>query len=417
MENNEVKRISMSEKYRPTRLNDVVGQDSILGNGKMLTTIIEKKMVHNLVFYGPPGTGKTTVANIYAGMIDMDMHRLNATNASVDDIRRIIRDGNERGILLYLDEIQYFNKKQQQMLLPYLESGEMVMIAATTENPAHCLYPALMSRMMSFRFEKLSDKSVADNIVRVINVYGEDTGKKIAISNESIEKIAVMSCGDVRKSLEFLDAVVNVSDNGAGNIQIDDSCIEELRQNAMMRYDLDDKAHSETMSAFQKSIRGSDTDAALFYLAQLIKDGDLQGICRRLLVTASEDIGLAYPQAVVVVKSCVDMAVMLGFPEARIPLSEAVIMLSVLPKSNSAISAIDMALGDVSMYPQAEIPRCIRYVHGAEYKNPHDYKDGWVRQEYMPSVLRARHYYKPGNNRFEQEMDAYWKSVKSYFKS
>lgn len=415
----------LASKYRPKKMDDVVGQKHIAGEGKILRRIIEKGKIPNLIFYGPSGTGKTTIANIIAEVSNKPLYKLNATTASISDIRDVIKESqkekNVDGIILYLDEIQYFNKKQQQSLLSFIEDGSMTLIASTTENPYFSLFNAILSRATIFEFKPIEIEDVIQNLKRVIGLYETDNGVTINITDEILNKIATASNGDIRKSLNALDILFESSelDNNVINISSDD--ISLVAQKSSFRYDRDGDEHYDILSALQKSIRGSDIDASLHYLARLVMAEDLQSICRRLMVIAAEDVGLAYPQAVMITKACVDSAYMLGFPEARIPLSEAVIMLAGSPKSNSAIEGIDNALADIKVGNIGNIPKHLKDAHyngakklgnGNSYKYPHMFPNHWVKQQYLPDEIKDRKYYTYGNNKFEKGMESYWNEIK-----
>lgn len=415
----------LASKYRPKKMDDVVGQKHIAGEGKILRRIIEKGKIPNLIFYGPSGTGKTTIANIIAEVSNKPLYKLNATTASISDIRDVIKESQKEknidGIILYLDEIQYFNKKQQQSLLSFIEDGSMTLIASTTENPYFSLFNAILSRATIFEFKPIEIEDVIQNLKRVIGLYETDNGVAINITDEILNKIATASNGDIRKSLNALDILFESSelDNNAINISSDD--ISLVAQKSSFRYDRDGDEHYDILSALQKSIRGSDIDASLHYLARLVMAEDLQSICRRLMVIAAEDVGLAYPQAVMITKACVDSAYMLGFPEARIPLSEAVIMLAGSPKSNSAIEGIDNALADIKVGNIGNIPKHLKDAHyngakklgnGNSYKYPHMFPNHWVKQQYLPDEIKDRKYYTYGNNKFEKGMENYWNEIK-----
>lgn len=417
----------LADKIRPEELNDVYGQKHILGENKILNRIVKSGAISNMIFYGPPGVGKTTVANIIARKANKKFYKLNATNASLKDIQSICDDldtfmGRE-GILLYLDEIQNFNKKQQQSLLEYIEDGRITLIASTTENPYHYVFKALLSRSTIFEFKPLDKEEVKEALLRAIRIQtSECIDIRYNVTEAALEYFAAASNGDVRKAINGLEVAMN-STNPDSNcvINIDENVAKDSTQIKAFNYDRDGDEHYDVLSAFQKSIRGSDPDAAIHYLARLIKGGDLISICRRLQVISAEDIGLAYPQAASIVKSLVDSARELGFPEARIPLAEATILLATSPKSNSAIIAIDSAMHDIDTMEVDGIPRDIRDAHysgaknlnrGVNYKYPHDYKNHYVKQQYLPNNIKDKVYYEFGDNKMERASKEYWDKVK-----
>jgi putative ATPase len=414
----------LADKIRPQNISQVFGQRHLLEEGMPLFGIIEKKIPINMIFYGPSGTGKTTVANIIANNINKKLYKLNATNASISDIKEIISDldGFEGvdGVVLYLDEIQNFNKKQQQSLLEFVEKGKITLIASTTENPYFYIYNALLSRCTVFEFKELDSIDIRKAINRAIEILNKES--MVVFSDDAIEHIAQTSNGDCRKAINSVEMcfLIGKIDN-AGNINVEISDAKAVTSKNSFRYDKFGDSHYDILSAFQKSIRGSDPDASIHYLARLVKAGDLISICRRLLVIASEDIGLAYPQAIAIVKACVDSAFQLGFPEARIPLAQAVILLATSPKSNSAITAIDEALFDIDNINCGDIPSSIKDGHysGAKklgradgYKYPHDYKDNYISQQYLPDNIKDKKYYKPSKNKYENETKKYWDNIK-----
>ncbi len=413
----------LADKLRPDSLENVVGQKHLLGDGKVLRRIIDSGKIPNMIFYGPSGTGKTTVANIAARSAGKRLYKLNATTASVSDIRGVLTEANgimgSGGVLLYLDEIQNFNKKQQQSLLECIEDGRITLIASTTENPYFYVYNAILSRSTVFEFKPVENGEIKKAVLRGVNTLKESY--LLDITDEAAAHIADCSCGDVRKALTSLEvAVTAAKPDTDGSIMIDLPLAEAVTEKKAFRHDRDGDSHYDVLSAFQKSIRGSDPDAALHYMARLVEAGDLQSICRRLLVIAAEDIGLAYPNAIVITKSCVDSAFQLGFPEAQIPLAEAVILLATAPKSNSAIAGISAAISDIQEGGTGEVPNHLRDTHygGAAklgrggYKNPHDYPYNYVEQQYLPDAIKDREYYFPGNNKFEQATKQYWKNIK-----
>ncbi len=413
----------LSDIIRPTSIEEMVGQQHLLGEGKLLRSIADGKDIPNMIFYGPSGVGKTTLARIISEKSDRKLYKLNATTASINDIKEIINDINPftapNGILLYLDEIQYFNKKQQQSLLEFIENGSITLIASTTENPYFYVYNAILSRCTVFEFKPVSASEMIPFIKRVISHLEETRGFKIKYSEEALKKIAYGCGGDVRKCCNCIE-IISLALN-ADYPEITDEMISAASQRSGNHYDKDGDYHYDILSAFQKSIRGSDPDAALLYLARLLEAGNLISPCRRLLVIAAEDIGLAYPQAFSIVKSCVDAALSLGLPEARIPLAEAVILLATAPKSNSAIMAIDAAMEDVRAGKGQVIPSNLQDAHygGAEklghgkgYMYPHAFPNHYVEQNYMPADLKGKTYYEYGDNKIESTTAQYWKKIK-----
>lgn len=418
----------LADYIRPQSLSEVVGQKHIIGDNKPLSNIINSGEVPNMIFYGPSGTGKTTVANICASLTSRKLFKLNATTASLKDIRDVASsiddiEGRASGVLLYLDEIQNFNKKQQQSLLEYIENGSITLIASTTENPYFYVYNAILSRCSVIEFKPVEASDIVPALNRAL-VMAEELypGKKIVADDETILQIAYSAYGDVRKAVTILEMCIKSSISLDKEVVITSERVTSITQKSSFAFDKDGDNHYDVLSAFQKSIRGSDPDAAIHYLARLIEGGDLISICRRLLVISAEDIGLAYPSAITVTKSCVDSALQLGFPEARIPLAEAVIFLACSPKSNSAICAIDEALTDIRNGRAGEIPSHIRDGHysGAQklgraegYKYPHSYPNSYVKQQYLPDNLKDKKYYNPGNNKMEDAFSSYMNKIKS----
>ena len=416
--------IPLADRIRPQTLDEIAGQKHLFGEGKALRNIIESGVIPNLIFYGPSGTGKTTVARIIAGATKKRLHILNGTSASLSDVKDVIGEINTiaapNGVLLYLDEIQYFNKKQQQSLLQYIENGDITLIASTTENPYFYIYNAILSRSTVFEFKPVEPDEVARAVHRAIRVLSEEKGKPIAFSDEAVAHIAKACGGDVRKSLNAVELCVLSGDNG-DSVTVDEELAKSLTQRSGARYDRDGDSHYDVISAYQKSMRGSDVDAALFYLARLVEAGDLISACRRLVVCACEDVGLAYPQIIPIVKSCVDIAMQVGFPEARIPLADAVIMVCLAPKSNSGESAITAAQADVKAGLGQVVPRQLQNKHfdgeereekGQNYIYPHLYPNHWTYQQYLPDDVKDHHYYQYGENKTEQAYKAYWDKIK-----
>ncbi len=412
----------LADRIRPDDLSLVVGQQHLLGEGKVLKNILDSGNIPNMIFYGPSGVGKTTVANIAAKRANKRLYKLNATTASVADIKQVVQESETLfgtdGVLLYLDEIQNFNKKQQQSLLECIENGRVTLIASTTENPYFYVYNAILSRCTVFEFESVSPNDIKEAICRAKKIIGEE----IEITPDAEEHIANTSSGDVRKALNTLEvAALSAKADETGKRVITLEIVEGATRKKAFRHDRDGDDHYDVLSAFQKSVRGSDPDAAIHYMARLLTAGDLQSVCRRILVMASEDIGLAYPNAIVITKACVDAALQLGLPEARIPLAEAVIMLATAPKSNSAICAIDAAMGDIAKGDTGEVPFHLKDSHykGAEslghgqgYKYPHSYPNHYTPQQYLPDRIKNRKYYEYGDNKMEQATENYWKTVK-----
>ena len=414
----------LADEIRPADLDEVVGQKHILGENGLLRRIIESGNIPNMVFYGPSGTGKTTVANIIARRTDRALRRLNATNASLSDIKSIIGELDTLltpgGVLLYLDEIQYFNKKQQQSLLEFIEDGRITLIASTTENPYFYVYNALLSRSTVFEFKPVSPADVLPAVRRAMDKVAAREGIAIEAEEGVAEKLAVSCGGDVRKAINGVELLFAAAPRLDGKVRLTLADAEDATANSAMRYDREGDEHFDALSALMKSLRGSDPDAALHYLARLLEAGDLIGACRRLLCSASEDVGLAYPQAASIVKSCVDSALQLGLPEAKLPLAEAAILLATAPKSNSVVMGIDAAMSDVRAGKYGPPPRELQNVHadgaGFEreqgYKYPHSYPHHWVAQQYQPDALRGSRYNENGDNKNEQAARRYWEQIK-----
>jgi putative ATPase len=409
----------LADRLRPTSLSDVVGQEHLLGEDKALYKIIKSGNIPNMIFYGPSGTGKTTVASIIAAQTNMKLYKLNGTNMSVSDIKDIIAalDGFEgqNGVLLYLDEIQYLNKKQQQSLLQYIENGRITLIASTTDNPYFYIYNAVLSRSTVFEFKPVKSESIIKAVTRAFSKLSEFDSTEVSVSDEAIQKISRMCGNDVRKALNICElSYLTALKDGKANIT--EALIDELCAVSVLRYDRNDDEHYNILSAFQKSIRGSDENAALHYLARLLEAGDLISPIRRLLVIASEDIGLAYPLASVIVKSLCDNAEKLGLPEARIPLAEAVILLCTAPKSNSGIIAIDEAIESIKTLGAGDIPAFLQDSHysgaanlgkGQGYIYSHNCKNSYSGQKYLPDIHKNEVYYRFGNNKTEAAAKAY----------
>lgn len=378
-----------------------------------------------MIFYGPSGVGKTTIARLIARCTDMELHKLNGTSASIADIKEIIAQtetfGGINGILLYLDEIQYLNKKQQQSLLEFIEDGRITLIASTTENPYFYVYNAIISRCTMFEFKPVEPQEIALAVRRAFGFMAQELGRKLQLENGVVEHISSGCGGDVRKAMNTVELCCLSADNDGKDLKVRMETVRTLTQRSNMRYDREGDEHYDVLSALQKSIRGSDPDAAVHYAARLCEAGDIISLSRRLLVIASEDVGLAYPMAVPIVKACVDSAMQLGLPEARIPLGEAAVLLATAPKSNSAYLAMDSALADIRNGEGTTIPRNLQNKHfdgddaevkGQHYLYPHDYPDHWVKQQYLPNNLVGRKYYEYGDNKNEQTAKAYWDKIK-----
>lgn len=409
----------LADKVRPVSIDEIAGQKHLLAPGAPLRRLLESGHIPSLVFYGPPGTGKTTLASIAAKMTDREMFRINATTASLSDVRDVLGNTDSvfssGGILLYIDEIQYFNKKQQQSLLEYVEDGRIILICSTTENPYFTIYGALLSRSTVFEFKPVGSSELLPVLRRAFNILNGEYGGAKKCSDGVLGLIASSCGGDVRKAINALENTYYASGS-----ELSEESAGLLTQRSGQRFDTDGDQHYDLLSAFQKSIRGSDADAAVYYLARLLAGGDLISPCRRLLVIASEDVGLAYPMAAAIVKSCVDSALQIGLPEAGLPLSEAAILLATAPKSNSAAAAYWAAAADVADGKEGEIPLHLRDTHyeGAEklgrggYKYPHAYPDSYIEQQYLPDSLSSAVYYVPGSNRTEQAAKEYWDKIK-----
>ena len=415
----------LAARIRPTELSDIVGQKHLLEKGKPLYNMIESGNIPNLIFYGPSGVGKTTVASIIAQKTQRALRKLNGTNASTQDIKDIVAQLDTfvapNGILLYLDEIQYFNKRQQQSLLEYIENGKITLIASTTENPYFYIYPAILSRSTVFEFKSVEWQDIVPAVKRGFEYLAEENAVEITVEAGAAEKIARGCGGDVRKALNGVENCYFATNTVDGVKNITAEIAEELTQKSAVRYDKEGDEHYDIISAYQKSMRGSDPNAAIHYLARLLEAGDLPSACRRLMVCACEDVGLAYPQIIPIVKAAIDAALMVGLPEARIPLADAVILVATSPKSNSAYNAINTAMQDVQSGNYGPIPRQLQNKHydgedaevkGQFYLYPHDYENHWTYQQYLPDILKDKKYYEPQDNKNEQSFKAYWDKIK-----
>lgn len=414
----------LADEIRPASLDDVVGQKHILGADGLLRRIIESGSIPNLVFYGPSGTGKTTVANIIAARTNRTLRRINATTGSLSDVKDVIGEVGTmmapNGILLYLDEIQYFNKKQQQSLLEVIERGDVTLIASTTENPYFYVYNAVLSRSTVFEFKPVEAGEVLPAIDRGVSIMAKRLGGVAEFEDGVREAIASSCGGDVRKAMNAVELLMNAAARQRGKLVVSLEDARLVAQRSAMRYDRAGDDHYDILSALQKSIRGSDPDAACHYLARLLEAGDLISACRRLMVIACEDVGLAYPQVIPIVKACVDAANMLGLPEARIPLGDAAVLMATAPKSNSAHIALDEAMADVRTGKTGDYPRHLQNKHadsaGMEreqgYLYPHDFPNHYVKQKYLPDRLKGVHYYVYGENKTEQAAKRYWDEIK-----
>ena len=416
----------LADRVRPRTLDDVVGQKHLLGANKPLRNIIESGTIPNLIFYGPSGVGKTTVAGIIAKRSGKRLYKMNATTASTADIREMLASaemiGGDNGILLYLDEIQYFNKKQQQALLESIENGNITLIASTTENPYFYVYNAILSRSTVFEFKQLSPEDIRPAVLRAAEIMGNEQGIEVGFENEETVLSICCGCGgDVRKALNSVELCVLSSEREDGRLTVLKETADELTQKSAMRYDREGDEHYDIISAYQKSMRGSDPQAAVHYLGRLLESGDLPSACRRLLVCANEDVGLAYPQIIPIVKAAVDTALSVGLPEAKLPLANAVILVAISPKSNTAHNAICAAMEDIAKGNSGPVPRQLQNKHfdgedaevkGQNYLYPHVFPDHYVEQQYLPDAIKDRVYYEFGDNKTEQGFKEYWKRVK-----
>ena len=416
----------LADRVRPHDINEVAGQKHLLSDGKILRRIIESGQIPNLIFYGPSGVGKTTVAKIIAAKCGKKLCYLNATTASTADIKDIVSEIGtieaSGGILLYLDEIQYFNKKQQQILLSYIENGDITLIASTTENPYFYVYNAILSRSSVFEFKTLSADDIAEVILRAADILSKENGREVKIPEDAPKSIALAAAGDVRRALNMLELCVMIADRTDESITVSREAVEQILSGNSIRYDRQGAEHYALLSAYQKSMRGSDPDAAVYYLGRILAAGDLPSACRRLLVCASEDVGLAYPQIIPIVKAAVDTAMMVGLPEARLPLADAVILVATSPKSNSGHDAINAAMSDIEKGIGGDIPRHLQNKHfdgedaeikGQHYLYPHSFPNHYVKQQYLPDNIKNKKYYEFGENKTEQKFKEYWSIIKN----
>ena len=414
----------LADLLRPTTLDDVYGQEHILGKNAVLRRLIDSGNIPNMIFYGPSGTGKTTVANIIAKQTKRELFQLNATTASTADIKNIVSQLDTfmapNGVLLYLDEIQSFNKKQQQSLLEHIENGKITLIASTTENPFFYVFNAILSRSTVFEFKQISATAALQAVRRAVSYLEERTALQAQPEEGALEYIASACGGDIRKAMNAVEVLFSAGIPVGNTLPLTLEDAKTVTQKSAMRADRDGDNHYDLLSALQKSIRGSDPYAACHYLARLLEVGQMQSACRRLMVIAAEDVGLAFPQIIPIVKSCVDMALMLGMPEARIPLGDAAVLMATSPKSNTGHIALDNALADVRRGKTGDFPRHLQNMHADTYtmereqgyKYPHDYPSNWIAQQYLPDELQGTRYYEYGNNKLEQAAKQYWAAIK-----
>lgn len=414
----------LADLLRPESLDQVYGQEHILGPGGILRRLVDSGNIPNMIFYGPSGTGKTTVANIIAKQTNRTLYQLNATTASTADIKNIVSQLDTlmapNGVLLYLDEIQSFNKKQQQSLLEHIENGKITLIASTTENPYFYVFNAILSRSTVFEFKQISAEAALQAIHRAVAFLEKRTALKAEPEEGALEYIAGACGGDLRKAMNAVEVLFSAGQPNGAALPLTLEDAKAVTQKSAMRADREGDNYFDLLSALQKSIRGSDPDAAVHYLARLLEAGQMQAACRRLMVIAAEDVGLAYPMILPIVKSCVDMALMTGMPEARIPLGDAAVLMATSPKSNSGHIALDAALQDIRKGKGGDFPRHLQNVHADTYtmereqgyKYPHDYPNHWVKQQYLPDELKDAKYYEYGPNKVEQLAKQYWDAIK-----
>lgn len=415
----------LADRLRPQTIDEIVGQKHLLAPGEPLRGIIDSGEIPNLIFYGPPGVGKTTLASMIAKQTNKKLYKLNGTTASTADIREIYDSLDTlegiNGVVLYLDEIQYLNKKQQQTLLEFIEKGQITLIASTTENPYFYVYNAILSRCTVFEFKEVPPEEIERAVVRAFEVVGKERDMTLQLEDGVLEWIAASCGGDVRKAINTVELSALSLSGSKTDDKITLHAVQGITEKSAMRYSRTGDEHYDIVSAYQKSMRGSDPDAALHYLARLLEAGDLPSACRRLLVCACEDVGLAWPQILPIVKSAVDIAMQVGLPEARIPLADAVVLVSTAPKSNSAYRAINEAVSDVQQGNIGPVPRQLQNMHydgadqkrkGQHYLYAHDFDHHWVQQQYLPDALKDRVYYEYGDNKNEQAFKAYWEKIK-----
>ena len=414
----------LADLLRPQTLDEVYGQEHILGKGAVLRRLIDSGNIPNMVFYGPSGTGKTTVAHILAKQTNRTLYKLNATTASTADIKEIVSQLDTfmapNGVLLYLDEIQSFNKKQQQSLLEHIENGKITLIASTTENPYFYVFNAILSRSTVFEFKQISASAALQAVCRAVSFMEQRTALTAVPEDGALEYIASSCGGDLRKAMNAVEVLFSAGIPQDGKLPLTLADAKEVTQKSALRADRDGDNYYDLLSALHKSIRGSDPDAACHYLARLLEAGQMPSACRRLMCVAAEDVGLAYPQILPIVNACVDMALKLGMPEARLPLADAAVLMATSPKSNSAYLAIDAALDDVRKGKSGDFPRHLQNVHADTYTMereqgylyPHNYPNHWVKQQYLPDELVGAHYYEYGPNKLEQAAKQYWDSIK-----
>ena len=414
----------LADLLRPQTLDEVYGQEHILGKGAVLRRLIDSGNIPNMVFYGPSGTGKTTVANIIAKQTNRTLYKLNATTASTSDIKEIVSQLDTfmapNGVLLYLDEIQSFNKKQQQSLLEHIENGKITLIASTTEHPYFYVFNAILSRSTVFEFKQISASAALQAVRRAVSFMEQRTALTAVPEDGALEYIASSCGGDLRKAMNAVEVLFSAGIPQDGKLPLTLADAKEVTQKSALRADRDGDNYYDLLSALHKSIRGSDPDAACHYLARLLEAGQMPSACRRLMCVAAEDVGLAYPQILPIVNACVDMALKLGMPEARLPLADAAVLMATSPKSNSAYLAIDAALDDVRKGKSGDFPRHLQNVHADTYTMereqgylyPHNYPNHWVKQQYLPDELAGTRYYEYGPNKLEQAAKQYWDSIK-----
>ena len=415
----------LADLLRPSTLDEVYGQEHILGEGAILRRLVDSGNIPNMIFYGPSGTGKTTVANIIAQQTRRTLYKLNATTASTADIKNIVSQLDTfmapEGVLLYLDEIQSFNKKQQQSLLEYIENGKITLIASTTENPYFYVFNAILSRSTVFEFKQISSDAALKAIARAVRFLEERTALTAMPEAGALEYIAGACGGDIRKAMNAVEVLFSAGRPQNGRLTLSLADAKAVTQKSALRADRDGDNYYDLLSALQKSIRGSDPDAACHYLARLLEAGQMQSACRRLMVIAAEDVGLAYPMIIPIVNAAVDMALKLGMPEARIPLGDAAVLMATSPKSNSGHIALDAAIEDVKKGLGGDFPRHLQNMHADTYtmereqgyQYPHDYPNHWVRQQYLPDALAGTTYYEYGTNKLEQAAKQYWDAIKN----